>query len=214
MTEAAPYNPLDKVHLAESVAKALLNQDVHPLAPPRFLGAGLYAIYYSGPFAAYERIANANADGACLWPIYVGRAVPAGTRTASADADASSTALSTRLGQHRKSIDAAENLEVKDFACRYLVVDPLWIPLGESLLLSRFRPLWNVKVDGFGIHDPGSGRSTQKRSSWDTLHPGRAFAMARPENERTSEELASEIKTYLDALDVPEKLSLEEAIPE
>jgi hypothetical protein len=144
----------------------------------------------------------------------VGRAVPPGTRTASADEDATSTALSTRLGQRRRSIDAAENLEAVDFACRYLVVDPLWIPLGEALLLNRFRPLWNVKVDGFGIHDPGSGRSTQKRSSWDTLHPGRAFAMARPENEKSADTLASEIKAYLDALDGPEKLSLEEAIPE
>ena len=35
-----PYNPLDKRHLGEQVAEALLEQDVQPLPPSRFIGAG------------------------------------------------------------------------------------------------------------------------------------------------------------------------------
>lgn len=47
-------------------------------------------------------------------------------------------------------------------------------PLGESLLISRFRPLWNVIVEGFGNNPTGGPRESQKRSPWDTLHPGRS----------------------------------------
>src|SRR5690349_4428966 len=52
----------------------------------------------------------------------------------------------------------------------------LSIPLGESILIQRFNPVWNQAVDGFGNHDPGSGRHKQKRSAWDAIHPGRAWA--------------------------------------
>jgi hypothetical protein len=64
----------------------------------------------------------------------------------------------------------------KAFYCRFLVVDDIWIPLGESLLIEKTKPLWNVIVDGFGNHDPGKGRYNQQMSAWDTLHPGRDWA--------------------------------------
>lgn len=49
MTEAKiiPFNPLDKRHLGESVAQAMLRQPVMPLADlVSFAGAGIYALYY------------------------------------------------------------------------------------------------------------------------------------------------------------------------
>jgi hypothetical protein len=196
-----PYNPLDKPHLAESVGGALLSQPVHPLAPGRFEGAGLYAIYYTGPFPAYSRVSTANANGQYAWPIYVGRALPEGTRTANADGT-HTYKLSGRLKQHQRSVEAVDNLDAADFTCRYLVVDPLWIPLGESLLLGRFRPVWNVRVDGFGIHAPGGGRGQQRRSSWDTLHPGRAYAASLPPNDRTQDEIIRSVTEFLAAVDV------------
>ncbi len=76
-----PYNPLHKLHLGESVAKALLARPVVALPPPEaFTGAGVYALYYSGDFPAYKRIAAQNADDQWAAPIYVGKAVPAGAR--------------------------------------------------------------------------------------------------------------------------------------
>jgi hypothetical protein len=81
-----------------------------------------------------------------------------------------------RLGDHAASIEQVENLDLKDFKCRFLVVDDIWIPLAESLLIEMFSPLWNSKLTGFGNHDPGSGRYKQKRSFWDTIHPGRRWA--------------------------------------
>jgi hypothetical protein len=46
----------------------------------------------------------------------------------------------------------------------------------EAELIRRYRPLWNTVVDGFGNHDPGSGRYNQAPSEWDILHPGRFWA--------------------------------------
>ena len=81
-----------------------------------------------------------------------------------------------RLREHAKSIEEAENLKLDHFSCRYLICDDIWIPLGESLLIERFQPPWNVLIEGFGIHTPGSGRKKQEKSKWDTLHPGRSLA--------------------------------------
>lgn len=77
------------------------------------------------------------------------------------------------MKEHSKSIEECSNLEVSDFHFRYLSVDDIWIPLGETLMIKTFRPIWN-HIDGFGIHTPGANRP-QKASAWDTLHPGRGF---------------------------------------
>src|SRR5262249_6824895 len=47
----------------------------------------------------------------------------------------------------------------------------------ERLMIRTAAPVWNVVVDGFGNHDPGSGRYNQKVSPWDTLHPGRPWVI-------------------------------------
>jgi Eco29kI restriction endonuclease len=67
-----PYNPFDKIHLSESVARALLACPVVPLPPPEpFLGAGIYTLYYTGNFPAYHRIAEQNMHDTWAMPIYV-----------------------------------------------------------------------------------------------------------------------------------------------
>lgn len=176
------FNPLDRVELGRSVGRALLLSPCEPLAPERFDGAGIYAIYYQGDFDAYERVALPN----CEWPIYVGKAMPPGARKGLVGLDASPGAkLHQRLREHAKSVGDATNLQSDDFRCRYLVVDDIWIPLAERLLIGHYRPLWNGVVDGFGIHAPGgkpggtTGRAGQQKSLWDTLHPGRSFADGR-----------------------------------
>lgn len=81
-----------------------------------------------------------------------------------------------RLTEHAGSIEQAANLEKAHFKCRFLVVDDIWVPLAESLLIQMFSPLWNTRIDGFGNHEPGKGRYNQQRSPWDELHPGRPWA--------------------------------------
>ena len=46
----------------------------------------------------------------------------------------------------------------------------------EAALIKLNRPLWNISIDGFGNHDPGSGRYEQAKSDWDVIHPGRLWA--------------------------------------
>lgn len=199
MDKPVPYNPLDKKHLGESVARALLGQPICALAPEEpFIGAGIYAIYYAGAFPAYKKIAAKNKDGRFTTPIYVGKAVPAGARKGGLGTDAIAGAvLHRRLVEHGETIKLAPTLRLKDFACRYLVVDDIWIPLGESLLIETFAPIWNRVVDGFGNHDPGAGRYNQQRSPWDMIHPGRAWAEKCKPNKHSKDFILDRIAAVL-----------------
>lgn len=178
MDRGEPFNPLEKRHLGESVANALISQPASSLPPEdKFEGAGIYAIYYLGDFPPYRRLKAANTGQELCWPVYVGRAVSAGARKGNFGLGMSAgNVLFRRLHEHARSIDQAENLNLVDFRCRYLVVEDIWIPLAESLLIARFSPLWNQIIDGFGNHDPGIRRANQNRSAWDALHPGRPWA--------------------------------------
>jgi len=199
-----PFNPLDKKNLGASVAEALLARPAIPLGSvPDFSGAGIYALYYAGDFAPYGRLAAANASGKFVAPIYVGKAVPAGARKGASLATVSMTkALYNRLGEHAESVRDAENLDIDDFHCRFLVVDDIWIPLGESLLIAKFAPLWNSLIDGFGNHDPGKGRYNGMRPRWDVLHPGRRWAEKCQERKEELLDIERDVETFLRLADV------------
>ncbi|MBP8901355.1 MAG: Eco29kI family restriction endonuclease [Thiobacillaceae bacterium] len=193
-----PFNPLDKRNLGASVAEALLASRVHPLGEiDAFEGAGIYAIYYLGDFPAYKDIARQNRAGRFLAPIYVGKAVPEGARKGGGVGEIRTRALHKRLAEHADSIRVVDNLKLADFFCRFLVVEDIWIPLGESLLIARFAPVWNSLVDGFGNHDPGKGRHQGQRPRWDVLHPGRSWAEKCRERPESAVDIAREVKTYL-----------------
>lgn len=175
-----PFNPLDEENhkkLTLSIAEALLATPIQSLPPAvPFVGAGVYAIYYTGKFPLYKNIAAKNSKGEYALPIYVGKAVPPGSRKGLNIDQYQGMVLYNRLKEHAESIRQSTNLDIKDFVCRYLVVEHIWIPHGESHLINQFSPLWNKAVDGFGNHDPGSGRYAQRKSQWDVLHPGRRWA--------------------------------------
>lgn len=192
------FNPLAKRHLGESVGQAMLRQPVAPInSLDSFRGAGIYATYYTGDFEAYEPIARANQKEQFGAAIYVGKAVPKGARKGDALEQNPAKSLFNRLKQHAKNIDQASNIDVADFHCRYLVVDDIWIPLGESLLIARLAPLWNRMVDGFGNHDPGRGRHQGLRPRWDVLHPGRPWAERCQAREETVTQITREVRDYL-----------------
>jgi hypothetical protein len=198
VSEENIYNPLAKKNLGESVEKALLESQVHSLLVKKsFEGAGIYAIYYSGSFSAYKAIAERNKSKKLNQPIYVGKAIPSGGRKGGVDLSGKAgQVLFNRLSEHAESIQLTKNLNIKDFSCRFLVVDDIWIPLGESLLITKFMPLWNVVVDGFGNHDPGSGRYSGMRPSWDTLHPGRKWAEKCKPSKKTEKEILADIEEF------------------
>lgn len=200
MSAHEPYNPLAKTHLGESVADALLRSPVHPLNKTAHLvGAGVYAIYYVGDFAAYQRIKELNEDDRFEQPIYVGKAVPKGARKGGLSFDAGKgTALRARLRQHATTIKETATVAIGDFYYRALTVDDIWIPLGENVLIEKFQPLWNRVIDGFGSKTPGAGRAGQVRSSWDTLHPGRKYVdrLGLGLNPLTPEQIAAKIEAF------------------
>lgn len=169
--------------LGRNAARALMEYPADVLPPGEgFDGAGVYTLHYLGRFRVY---AGLGADT----PIYVGKADPPGRRQGRRSAGSATTALYSRLAHHSQSIASANNLDLRDFRCRWLVLDPVWIGLTEQVLIAQYQPLWNVVVDGFGNNDPGRGRWNQRRSQWDTLHPGREWAF----NLRDRGETASQI---------------------
>lgn len=193
-----PYNPLDKGNLARSIEGELLGRQAQPLASVEgIIGAGIYAIYYSGGFSAYQRIRSAAPPPPAAAPIYVGKAIPKGGRKGGLTKDSSlGTALRDRLKQHAASVAEARNLELSDFWVRYLVVDDVWIPLGENMLIETFKPVWNRAIDGFGNKDPGRRRATQYRSPWDVLHPGRSFVEKLADGGLTENFLFERVEDY------------------
>lgn len=169
------YNPLDKRNLAISLGNAFLLQPILFFPSIRFEGAGVYGIYYLGlhkPYDLYEPIKATDLTNPNAIPIYIGRSVSSGARKGKKSFDdPPGSVLYNRLRIHFGSIDQATNLDIQDFLCRYLIVDEIWVPLAESLLITTFAPVWNQAIDGFGIKTPDAGRGMQKRSEWDVLHP-------------------------------------------
>ncbi|MDM9645561.1 Eco29kI family restriction endonuclease [Rhizobium sp. S163] len=193
------YNPLDKSNLARSIENELLGRDpVQLSAAAGIQGAGVYVIYYVGDFPPYQQISAKNKEGMFSQPIYVGKAIPKGGRKGGISTDASKgKALADRLGQHAASVEQAANLALDDFLVRYLVVDDIWIPLGENMLIETFKPVWNRAIDGFGNKDPGRRRATQYKSPWDVLHPGRKAMEKLADSGITPEFLTARVDDYL-----------------
>ncbi|MEO8360752.1 MAG: Eco29kI family restriction endonuclease [Vicinamibacteria bacterium] len=168
------YNPLDYDNLTRNCVLELMQRGPFSLpldATDKPKGAGVYALFYHGSDPMYARV-SCGRDS--TWPIYVGKAVLPGARKGG-EKGTGATSLYGRIHEHTKSIEAAENLELKDFSCRYLVVTPLWITMAERFLITHFQPVWNVCIEGFGNHDPGSRRQNGLISWWDALHRGRAW---------------------------------------
>ena len=184
------YDPLSVDELGRNAARALMEHPADTLPPENaFNGAGVYTLHYRGAYPAY--VGNEEAI-----PIYVGKADPPGRRQGRGRTAAETTTLYRRLQEHAESIAAATNLNLPDFRCRWLVLDPVWIGLTEQTLIAEYQPLWNVVVDGFGNHDPGSGRRNQRRSQWDTLHPGRPWASLLRDRQETAETIAVAVEAF------------------
>ncbi len=198
MTNA--FNPLARQHLAESIVSALLGAPLVPLAElAEFDGAGVYAIYYSGPFQPYAPLARANQTNPGSAPIYAGQAEPEGGRKGGLLEDNPKTKkLFVRLNQHKKTIESAnKSLALADFSVRWLVLDSIWLGLAEAMLINRYNPLWNAVVEGFGNNDPGGKRGKGRLPLWDSLHPGRSWAVGMDPPQFDKEKLLRRIEEHL-----------------
>lgn len=174
------YNPLDYDNLARGIVQALLKDGPYALPPlEAFSGEGVYALFYRGDLPWYHRFASKDATR----PIYVGKASLPGARKGEVPLS-NAKGLYRRLVEHAESIRPVSNLEVKDFCCRVLLLDAMWVSLAEEHLIRNYKPLWNCCLDGFGAHNPGAGRHQGEVSWWDTLHPGRPWAKNLQQNKQ------------------------------
>jgi len=176
------------------------------------IGAGIRDLLH-GRLQTLSSCGQSNRHKRFGQPIYVGKAVPPGARKGGFGlGTAPGPAIFKRLTEHANSIKVTE-LKIGDFYCQYLVSEDIWIPLGESLLIEWFKPLWNVLIEGFGNHPTGKRRETQNRSRWDTLHPGRVWAAKLPPNPKTAAELQEMIDDFFAGRAVP-MISLAQAVTE
>lgn len=199
------FDPLSYENLGASITRALDEVAPVPLTQiKRFDGAGIYALYYTGPFEPYAVLSehNRREDGP-TWAIYVGKAETENARKGEPNQSSFEVTheigpkLFNRVKTHRRSIEAAGNLDPTDFAVRMLAVAPTWVPLAEVVAIRMHQPLWNKVIDGLGNHNPGKGRKDGARSRWDTLHPGRAWAFDYPENADDAAALSQEARNFL-----------------
>jgi Eco29kI restriction endonuclease len=178
------------------IALALTAQPRQSLSSfqPRY-GAGIYALYYNGGYPLYEPINQTET------PIYVGQAAP-GTLDARTPTE-QGPRLAARLNEHRKTIlKASTSLNIDDFECRALAVQSGWETPAEDYLIRLFRPIWNKEtgiIQGFGKHGDSPTKRSNKVSSWDVLHHGRAAAgHGINPAQKTVDALAAELSSHFD----------------
>jgi hypothetical protein len=165
------FDPTNPEIVGQLIGGTMMEQPRYPLGTvPKFYGSGVYAIFYNGDYEAYGPIRRKNT------PIYVGKADPPTPNAKTVEEQGPK--LSSRLGEHAKSVSAAKStLKLDDFECRFLVVQSGWQRSAEDYLVGLFRPIWNYKIcHGFGKHGDDPKTRANTRSPWDTLHPGRLWA--------------------------------------
>ena len=187
------FDPSNPKVVGRFVALALVAQDRHPLDDiPKFYGSGVYAIYYTGEFPAYQPISGTET------PIYVGQAAPALSNARTPMEQGAK--LCGRLSDHRKNIGKAQTtLRLEDFQFRSLVVQSGWETAAEDYLIHLFSPIWNSETNilyGLGKHGDSATTRANKRSPWDTLHPGRAWAAATTEDAKSIAQIDAELATH------------------
>jgi hypothetical protein len=194
---AAVFDPSNPKVVGRFVSLALVAQPRHPLGEiARFYGSGVYAIYYNGPFKLYAPISGTEN------PIYVGQAAPAvnNARTPMEQGDR----LCRRLEDHRKSVGrAVSTLDTAHFEFRSLVVQSGWETAAEDYLIHLFHPIWNSETNilyGLGKHGDSAETRANKRSPWDTLHPGRPWAgHGKLADAKPTTQIASELARHFKA---------------
>jgi hypothetical protein len=68
----------------------------------------------------------------------------------------------------------------------------------EDYLIHLFKPIWNNETSilfGLGKHGDDAKTRANKKSPWDTLHPGRAWAARSPDG-RSRERIQGDLKKH------------------
>ena len=106
---------------------------------------GVYLIYYVGKTSLYGDLVSPSQDQ----PIYVGM---------------SRIDILNNLKEHRKKVERAKDLEVKDFVVRFLTVDiTQYASCIETMLIEYYSPLWNDPTVHFSFGNAGDDNNNWKK---------------------------------------------------
>ncbi len=183
--------------IAKFFAFSFTNQEKRPLdklvdAP--FYGSGVYAIYYHGTTEkAYLPLSRAET------PIYVGKTDPRNPQAETVEEQGQS--LYTRLKEHAKSM-ANASLPLVDFHYRAAPIQTGMQAAVEDFMIRLFLPIWNKEIKicfGIGKHGDSAKTRANKRSPWDTMHPGRKWAASTKSDQMSRNEIETRIANHFAA---------------
>jgi len=161
------------------------------LSKKPFWGSGVYAIYYHGKKEpAYAPISGTET------PIYVGKADP--TNAFAETIEAQGKVLFKRVKFHAGNI-AKTGFDLRDFRYRTATIQSGMQASVEEFMLRLFRPIWNRSVGvmhGLGKHGDSPTTRANKRSPWDTMHPGRKWAEGTTKNQAERHEIIARIEAH------------------
>ena len=188
--------------IAKFFAFSFTNQDKRPLdklADLPFYGSGVYAIYYNGKSElTYLPLSGTET------PIYVGKADPKNPQAETVEAQGQ--ALFARLKEHSTSMTKA-HLPLSDFFFRASPIQTGMQAAVEDFMIRLFRPIWNKEIKicyGIGKHGDSAKTRANKRSPWDTMHPGRKWATATKKDQMKRHEIEARIAEHFKAYPVIE----------
>ena len=182
--------------IAKFFAFSFVNQEkrnLSGLADAPFYGSGVYAIYYHGKsHKAYQPLSGTET------PIYVGKADPA--KAYAETVEDQGQALYVRLKEHAKNI-AKTDLRLDDFRYRAAAIQSGMQAAVEDFMIRLFQPIWNKEIRicyGIGKHGDSATTRANKRSPWDTLHPGRKWAANTTKDQMARGEIETKIKDHFE----------------
>ncbi|MDA3875060.1 MAG: Eco29kI family restriction endonuclease, partial [Kiritimatiellae bacterium] len=114
---------------------------------------------------------------------------------------ASSLQLYNRLKEHSRAIKTT-NLNLADFTCRHVAIQSGMQAAVEHFMIGFYRPIWNKEIKvcfGIGKHGDSTKTRANKRSPWDTMHPGRKWAENTKEDQKTRMKVEEDIHRHLEA---------------
>lgn len=92
--------------------------------------------------------------------------------------EAQGQVLFARLKEHAKNITKTD-LTLGDFRYRAAAIQSGMQAAVEDFMIRLFQPIWNKEIRicyGIGKHGDSATTRANKRSPWDTMHPGRKWA--------------------------------------
>lgn len=183
--------------IAKFFAFSFCNQPKRPLSEllgTPFFGSGVYAIYYEGDGEeAYRPLSGTET------PIYVGKANPANAQAETVEQQGQK--LWERMKEHAKNIQRA-TLPLSDFRYRAAPIQTGMQASVEDFMIRLFKPIWNKEIKicfGIGKHGDSAKTRANKRSPWDTMHPGRRWAADTLADQRPRADVEIRIREHLQA---------------